>query len=235
VYGLIAVVSNRDTRRSQVAVVLSGLAFIFAILVASALNGGAGISPFRTVLTLSGALLPFALAPLFDLAPNNDLFPTRRRPIAVVGLVLAFAVGGHQFVANHNRIFSELPIPSIFIMEGRHGENPVGADAIALGAWLRTEIALPGYLSEENLSQPFELLLKREWLGMRQTLIEYYVGDPARFAHPGRIMKRSAGLNQKTINGLSKGQILIADFNIRDPRLRLVARIGEYRIYESVK
>ncbi len=234
VYGLVALISNRETRESPPAVVFCGMVFVFAILVASALNGGAGISPFRTVLSLSAALIPFSLAPFFDLRPDAPPLRRGRSPVAALCVVLAIATIGHQGVANHNRIFSELPMPSIFIMEERQGSHPTGADAIALGAWIRTEIALPGYLSPENLSQPFELLLKREWLGMKQTLIEYYVGDPARFAHPGRMMKRPAGFHQKTINGLSKGQVLIADFEIWNPRLRLIARISEYRIYESV-
>jgi hypothetical protein len=233
-YGVGAIFFDRDERRPQPRAVLGCIGFLLAILVATAVNGGANISPFRTILPLSTALLPFALAPLFDLRPTEGRVEGKRGT-AWLSVAIALGVFGHGFAANHDRIFSEVPWPSIFIGDERQGAKPKGADIYALGAWIRAEMGLPGYLSSENLSHPFELALAVELLGIRQNLIEYSVGDPARFARPRRSMKKRPPEFEKAIlDGLVTDQVLISDHAIDDSRLRLIARLNVFSIYERV-
>jgi len=201
------------------------------LLIVTAVNGGANLTPFRTILALSTALLPFALAPVFDRTLANGEPATRAFSQAMwPSALLALAVMGHMVAANHDRIFSELRVPSILretriFMKSRH------SDTYALGAWIRAEIDAPGYLSEENLSQPFELLLRADLAGFKQMMIEYCIGDPARFAHAERADGRTHRPHAEVIDGLLASQVLITDFEIEDPRLRLIVRLGQYSIY----
>ena len=70
--------------------------------------------------------------------------------------------------------------------------------------------------------------------GIKQTLVEYHVGDPGRFSHPGRIRQRTKSHNARVIVALVPGQVLIADYEIDDPRLRLIVQLGHFSIYEAL-
>jgi hypothetical protein len=106
------------------------------------------------------------------------------------------------------------------------------ADVFALGSWVRAEAKAPGYLSPENLSHPFELTLALEWNGIHQILIEYQVGDPARFARPHWRSQPVRQTPPELLATLVPGQVLISDYEIEVPELRLINRLGQYWVYE---
>jgi hypothetical protein len=210
---------------------------------ATSVSGGANVTPFRTVLALSAALLPFAMAPLFDRAPESASKEDSVRgvpPSAWLTIGVALLVLGANAVANHTRIDSELPVPSILKSElpmvralGHvHNVSHKAADMAALGSWMRAEAKAPGYLSPENLSHPFELTLALEWNGIHQILIEYQVGDPARFARPHWRSQPVRQTPPELLATLVPGQVLISDYEIEVPELRLINRLGQYWVYE---
>jgi hypothetical protein len=227
-WGAITVLFGRDAQRRQHRPVLACIGWVLLLMVATALRGGANITPFRTVLSVSTALVPFALAPLFDLRPAHASARTPRgtasAPLWLNGVLVVFVLA--EIVAiNHARVFAELPVPSIIPRPEalvRH------SDMYALGSWIRAELESPETLKPENLSQPFELLLRADDLGIGRILIQYYVGYPGRFALPGQ-----SESVQQAVERLSPGQVLITDYSASDPRLRLVARIGEYSVFEA--
>jgi hypothetical protein len=229
--GLFVVLRKQEGQYREYRLVLACIGWILAILVATSVVGGANLTPFRTVLALSAALLPFAIAPLFDRAPesvSNEDFVGALPRSASLTIGVALLVLGANGVANHSRIDFELPEPHILKRKGL----PKPADVYALGAWMRAQVKAPGELSVENLSHPFELALTSDLAGIRQALIEYHVGDPARFAHPHRLKEPVRQTQLQLLAKLAPGQVLISDYEIEVPELRLVTRLGQYRVYE---
>lgn len=230
IFGVVSTWPAREDRSGEVRAVVACIAFAFAIFVATAVNGGANITPYRTMLVLSSALLPFALAPLFELRSEEDGAPsTRTGRTITLSFALAVAVLGHHLVANSVLMKSRLPDP-VF---QRTAPLESAAAIRALGAWFRTELASPKALGPANLARPFELRLNTDVAGLRQMLIEYHVGDPGRFAHPSRSESLEHRSDMEVVDLLAPEQILIADHEIHDPRLRLIVRIVDYTIYEA--
>jgi hypothetical protein len=238
--GVFVLLRNREGHDRVPRLVLACIGWILAILIATSVMGGANITPFRTVLALSAALLPFAMAPLFD-RPSLDRGPkSASHADSVQGVPgrawltigVAVLVLGTNVVANHTRIDTELPAPSILTRANKGAKQPT--DAFALGSWMRAETKDPGYLSTENLSHPFQLALSHEVAGIRQALIEYPVGDPARFARPHRLKNPVQQTGPQVIAKLVPGQVLISDYDIELPELRLITRMGRYRVYERL-
>jgi hypothetical protein len=230
--------------------VLACMGFVFAILMTTAVMGGANVTPFRTVLVLASALLPFAMAPLFNRAPSDRVVASVDDQHAVQGaprgawvtIGIALLVFGANFTANHTRINSELtgpsilksPLPTLSVFGIEHDVSHKAADMAALGSWMRTELKRPGYLSPENLSHPFELALLFDLSGLNRTLIEYQVGDPARFAHPHWLETPVGQTRDQLLAKLVPGQVVISDHEIGVPELRPIARLGDYWVYERV-
>lgn len=234
---------ERDDRKPRL--VLACMGFVFAILMMTAVVGGANVTPFRTVLVLASALLPFAMAPLFSrvssIVEDEDSVQSVPRS-AWVTIVVALLVFGANFTANHTRIDAELagpsilksPLPTLRVFGIEHDVSHKAADMAALGSWMRAELKTPGYLSPENLSHPFELVLLFDLSGLNQTLIEYQVGDPARFTHPHWLETPAGQTRDQMLAKLVPGQVLISDHEIDVPELRRIARLGHYWIYERV-
>jgi len=246
--GLFVAFRKQEGQQREPRLVLACIGWVLVILMATSVTGGANLTPFRTVLALSAALLPFAIAPLFgrsssDRAPegvsNEDSVKgIQRSAWPAIGVAL-LALGANA-VANHTRIDSEVPVPSMLksdpppqiIFNLVYDVKRKPADIAALGSWVRAETKAPGYLSAENLSHPFELVLFFENIGLNQALIEYHVSDPARFAHPHRLEEPVLQTQDQSIAKLVEGQVLIADYKIEVSELRLITRVGQYWIYE---
>jgi hypothetical protein len=106
-YGVFAVLFKRNEHQSEARLVLACIVWILAILVATSVSGGANLSPFRTVLTLSAALVPFAIAFLFDRSAEQSRgeLPDGRTPIANrLGIAIAVLALTCNVMANHIRI-----------------------------------------------------------------------------------------------------------------------------------
>jgi hypothetical protein len=236
--GVLVVLRRREGHHREQRLVLACVGWIFAILMATSVMGGANLSPFRTVLVLSAALLPFAMAPLFDRSardrdPESVLHADSVKRVprsAWPAIGVALLVVGTNAVANHTRIDSEIPIPSV--LERAHKFENKPSDMYALGSWMRAEAKSPSYLSRDNLSHPFELTLASDVGGVRQILIEYQLGDPARFARPHWRRKAVRQTPPQLLAMLIPGQVLISDYEIEVPELRLITRLGQYWVYE---
>jgi len=242
-HGLWVVLFKRDRHQREPRLVLACIGWVLAILVATSVVGGANVTPFRTVLALSAALLPFAMAPLFDRAQDSVLNEDQvkgvpRKTWLTIGVALLTL--GANAVANHTRIDSELPGPSITRFELPvirvlglvHNVGRKAADMAALGSWMRAEAKAPSYLSPENLSHPFEVSLFFEKGGRNKMLIEYQAGDPGRFANPHRLEHPARETQAQLLARLVPGQVLISDYEIEASEVRLIARLGQYWIYE---
>lgn len=235
-FGFVHALVARSPTAPPLRGVIGCMALVLLVMIATALTGGANVTPFRTVLPLATAAIPLALAPVFALRrPEPSQALERRGPTlqgpSWVAIVLAVLVLSQQVVVNHRRILSELSDPEI-----AHAPWPSwAADVDALGAWLRSERRLPGQLSEANLSLPFALVLEQDLWGLKQLLIEYKVGDPGAFARPQSEIRRNAQVNAAIIDGLRSGQLLIADYEVRDPRVAGITRVASFRIYQAIR
>ncbi len=216
-------------------VVLWGIGCVFMIFVCIALNGGTNLTPFRTVLPLATALVPFALAPFFSLGnPVRELAwlerSTMTKEVSGLAVLLAVSILFQQAYANFRRVESELPGSSALPSSLSFG----AADIEALGTWLRSEVRRPTILSAENVSIPFALILQDDAMGASQFFVEYHTGDPARFSDPALSVKRTPERNLQVLADLLPNQILISNEEIDQPHLRVVTRIGSYILYEAI-
>jgi hypothetical protein len=233
IHGVVTTFSRN--RPSLPKVVLTGIGGLLMILIASAISGGANLSPFRTVLTLSTALVPFTLAPFFGRRPDDvctsESVATTPRLSWLVSLLLLLA-----FVqiasANHLRVFSELTGPSI-LLRPTSGPGTFRSDTLALGAWLRAEMENPGHLSKLNLSQPIRYSVAIEYMGYKRMVLKYYVGDPGRVSAPDAPSPTSLQARNELVESLAPGQILVTDYVLDDARLRPVIQIGQYFVFEA--
>ncbi len=232
VFGLAVALLDARRRVEGVRWALAALGAGLLVLVASALMGGANVTPFRSVWFTATALVPIVLVPLFSTsataAPSaqSPSPPRSRREIVCIGLAgLVFA---QLLIAQHQRILAELPVPSLF-RAGAPIKNYAG-DTHALGTWLRAERLEPTHLDAVNWSHPLEVVTDDQIGGLLQSVIEYSAGNPGWFARPERPHRREPGAD--LLGELVPGQVAISDKPIDRGELRHIATIGRYYIYE---
>jgi hypothetical protein len=207
---------------------LAGTLLVFLVLQLTALIGGTNLTPYRSVMPLAAALVPYSLAPLLRFVPGLDTNAQgpgrtcRRRWLVILPLAIVTLrfVEGHQGIVAHR-------IPPMC--------NPIVkfdvADVEAFGRWLQREALLPSQLERENWRWPLLFyfdLDSMKWL--QWVVLEYSPGNPRL---TGATPIDGATPVERVISGLSKRQLLISDRRIAADRLHEVVVIGRYHVYEA--
>lgn len=216
----------RDAARA----VLLGGAAVLAALALTAAIGGANISPYRTVLPIAAALVPFALAPFVRerrSTPVDAPSPRRRlRPgPRAAGVALLVAVFALRAAEGHRGALAHPDAPL--------GVTPPGRglpDTEAVGRWLRAERFAPSSLDARSLSLPIVLYVPTtglDWV-TSWTMLEYQIGDP-RWTAPYPVAQGTPV--EAFVPAMEPGQLLVAETRVDHPRLRPLAVFGRYHVY----
>jgi hypothetical protein len=212
--------------------VLLGGAVAFGLLELTAAIGGANISPYRTVLPIAAAIVPFALAPFVRARPvaPGDASSARRRLATrpgAVGVALLAAVFAIRAAEGHRGVLAHPDAPL--------GVDPPGRglpDTEAVGRWLRAERFAPSVLEERSFALPIVLYVPTRGLDWvtSWTMLEYQIGDP-RWTAPYPVEQGTP--TGAFVPGMEPGQLLVAEGRVDHPRLRPVAVFGRYHVYAA--
>jgi hypothetical protein len=225
VYGVVRVLLARGRDAAPRRVVLAAIGAVLGVLVATAVVAGTNRSPYRTVVPLATALLPIALLPVLPrrreaARGEQERVRSWRTALAPVGLAVLLVL---QAVDGHRRVLdpSDAPLEVVRPMP----------DVRALGAWLRAEAAAPGLLEARHFAHPFYVWMStRSLAGLYRVLLEYEIGHPD-WTLPVEPDWERPPLDE-AIDALVPGQLIFTDRVVPGRKLRLIATVARFRVYE---
>lgn len=196
-------------RRYRFAMAAAALALILFVL--TSIRGGHNNTPYRSLIVISTILLVVAPSPFFvSETPGigfwrrwNRLFLPRKGIQFVLAGVFMILVYGFNLQSVSRMLFMYRP----------------DANSVALGNWLREEIAVPSLLTGEDLSSP--IILRN----VKSSLAVYYL-----CGHPNRARMMSAE-QFDAFGPLRESQIVVSEEGLERDGLTPVVQIGSYTVY----
>jgi len=200
---------QRAAGRYRFAIEAAVLALILFIV--TSIRGGHNNTPYRSLIAISTILLAVAPSPFFAAESPGIGFWRRRNGLLLPRKGMQFVLAGGFMILAYG-----FNLQSVSRMLFTYRPD---ASSVALGNWLREEIAAPSLLTGEDLSSPIILRNVQSPLA-----VHYLCG------HPDRTRLMSAE-EFDAFGPLRDSQIVVSGEGIERKGMTPVAQIGPYTVY----